>query len=114
LITAAGRGRESSDAGCCTRVYRLTLQILSATGTLTRATAVYRVATWRRYESGVKRLHVGEVGKLVLKDGIVTNTLSHDFFCSTRHGALPVPAGCRGIPAQSARPSAGPAFANVP
>jgi hypothetical protein len=82
LITSAGRGRESADAGCCTRVYELTFQILSVTGSLTRATAVYRVASLKRYESGVRRFHVGDVGKLMLKDGIVTNTLTGDFFCS--------------------------------
>jgi hypothetical protein len=81
-ITPTGRGRERSDAGCCTRVYELTFKILSVTGTLTRATAVYRVATFKRYESRVKPLHVGDVGKLALKNGIVTNTLTDDFFCS--------------------------------
>jgi hypothetical protein len=30
----------------------------------------------------VRRLHLGDVGKLVLKDGIVTNTSTGDFFCS--------------------------------
>jgi hypothetical protein len=81
-ITSTGRGRESAHGGCCTRVYELTFQILSVTGTLTRATAVYRVVSFKRYESGVRRLQVGDIGKLVLKDGIVTNTLTRDFFCS--------------------------------
>jgi|GEM_PF-3539376 len=81
-ITSTGRGRESADDGCCTRVYELTFQILSVTGSLTRATAVYRVESLKRYESGVRRLHTGAVGKLVLKDGIVTNSLTSDFFCS--------------------------------
>jgi hypothetical protein len=81
-ITSAGRGREGASDGCCTRVYQLMFQILSVKGTLTRATAVYRVTAFKRYESGVRRLHVGDVGKLVLKDGVVTNTLTGDFFCS--------------------------------
>jgi hypothetical protein len=81
-ITSAGRGLEDTDDGCCTHVYRLTFQILSVKGTLTRATAVYRVTSFKRYESGIRRLHVGDVGTLVLKDGIVTNTLTRDFFCS--------------------------------
>jgi hypothetical protein len=81
-ITPTGRGREDADDGCCTRVYRLTFQILSVRGTLTRATAVYRVTSFRRYERGVRMLHPGDVGRLVLKDGIVTNTLTDDFFCS--------------------------------
>jgi hypothetical protein len=81
-ITAAGRGSETVDDGCCTRVYDLTFRITAVTGSLTRATAVYRVESFRRYESGVRKLHPGDVGKLVLKDGIVTNTLTGDYFCS--------------------------------
>jgi hypothetical protein len=57
-------------------------QILSISGTLTRASAVYRVTSFRRYGNGVRRVHVGDVGKLLLKDGIMTNTLTRDFFCS--------------------------------
>lgn len=81
-ITSTGRGRENTDDGCCTRVYRLTFQIVSVDGTLTRATAVYRVTSFRRYEGGVRPLHAGEIGRLVLKNGIVTNTLTGDLFCS--------------------------------
>jgi hypothetical protein len=81
-ITSTGRSQEGADAGCCRRVYQLTFQILSVKGMLTRATAVYRVTSFKRYEGGVRRLHVGDLGKLVLKDGIVTNTLAGDFFCS--------------------------------
>lgn len=64
------------------RVYQMTFQILSVSGTLTRAIAVYRVTSFRRYVSGVKGVHLGEVGKLLLRNGIVTNTLTDDFFCS--------------------------------
>jgi hypothetical protein len=81
-ITAAGQGQEVTDDGCCTRVYRMTFKILSVRGTLTRADAVYRVRSYRRYESGAPRLRVGEVGKLVLRDGIVTNTVTGNYFCS--------------------------------
>ena len=63
------------------REYELTFQILSVTGTLTRATAVYRVGSFKRYDGG-SELDVGVFGELVLKDGIVTNTLTDDFFCS--------------------------------
>ncbi|MFL5960855.1 MAG: hypothetical protein ACJ75G_11390 [Gaiellaceae bacterium] len=81
-ITPTGRGREVADDGCCTRVYRLGLEILSVSGTLTRASAVYRVTSFRRHESGVRRLRAGDVGRLRLRNGIVTNTLTHVFFCS--------------------------------
>jgi hypothetical protein len=81
-ITSSGLGREGANDGCCIRVYQMTFQILGVSGTLTRATAVYRVTSFRRFESGMRRLHVGEVGKLLLRNGIVTNSLTHDFFCS--------------------------------
>jgi hypothetical protein len=81
-ITSSGRGSEGADSGCCTRVYQMTFQILSVTGTLTRATAVYRVTAFRRYEGGVRKLRLGSVGKLLLRNGIVTNTLTGDYFCS--------------------------------
>jgi hypothetical protein len=81
-VTLRGRGREYVDAGCCTRAYELRFQILSVSGTIVRATAVYRVTSFRRYENGVRKLHVGDVGKLVLRNGIVTNTLTQAFFCS--------------------------------
>jgi hypothetical protein len=81
-ITSSGRGREGANDGCCTRVYDLTFQIVSVSGTLTRATAAYRVTSFKRYVAGVRTLHVGAVGKLVLRDGVVTNTVTDDFFCS--------------------------------
>ena len=81
-ITASGQGREFADSGCCHREYRLTFRIVSVGGTLTRATAVYRVTSFRRYERGIEALRAGEVGRLRLRDGIVTNTLTDDFFCS--------------------------------
>jgi hypothetical protein len=57
-------------------------RILSVSGTLTRASVVYRVTWFRRYDRGVRRLHVGEVGRLLLRNGIVRNKLTRDFFCS--------------------------------
>jgi hypothetical protein len=81
-ITSAGRGREEASDGCCYRVYEMTFQILSVKGTLTRATAVYRVASFKRYERWMRKIRVGDLGKLVLKNGIVTNKLTRDFFCS--------------------------------
>jgi hypothetical protein len=81
-IKPSGRGHERANSGCCYAVYQMTFQILSVRGTLTRATALYRVTSFRRYESAVRQLHVGEIGKLRVKNGIVTNTLTQDFFCS--------------------------------
>jgi hypothetical protein len=81
-ITASGRGLENTDDGCCAHVYRLGLQILSVSGTLTDAAARYRVTSFERYHDGGPSLHVGETGKLVLKNGIITNSRTHNIFCS--------------------------------
>jgi hypothetical protein len=81
-ISARGRGVEGASAGCCHPAYYVTFQILSVGGTLTRATATYRVTSFKRYYSSVTRLHVGQVGKLHLRNGIVWNNLTADAFCS--------------------------------
>lgn len=81
-ITRTGTGREDVDDGCCRRVYTLTFRILGVSGTLTRATARYRVLSFRRYASYVKSLRVGEAGGLKLTNGIVTNTLTGVIYCS--------------------------------
>jgi len=81
-IAASGRGLELTDDGCCQHVYRLGLQILSVSGTLTAATARYRVTSFKRYHDGGPSLQVGQTGKLLLSDGIITNSRTHDIFCS--------------------------------
>jgi hypothetical protein len=81
-ITSRGQGRESASGGCCMPIYKMTFQIVSVSGTVTRATAAYRVTSFRRYESGVRDLHPGQIGKLLLRNGIVTNTLIDVYFCS--------------------------------
>lgn len=81
-IASSGRGREGANSGCCTRLYQTTFQILSVSGTLTRAIAAYRVTWFRRYDSRERRLHVGDIGKLLLRNGIVTNALTGESFCS--------------------------------
>lgn len=81
-ISGTGRGSESADDGCCTRVYRMTFRIVSVSGAITRATATYRVTSFERYPEGPKGIVKGDVGKLQLRNGIVTNTLTNDYFCS--------------------------------
>lgn len=60
----------------------MTFQILSVRGTLTGATAVYRATSFKRYDRIFPRLQTGRIGKLQLRNGIVTNTLTEVFFCS--------------------------------
>jgi hypothetical protein len=81
-ITSDGRGVEYADDGCCMREYDMTFQIVSVGGSLTRATAIYRVTSYRRHDAQLPRVQAGRVGKLQLKDGIVTNSLTQDYFCS--------------------------------
>lgn len=81
-VDPTGRGRESVDDGCCTRVYASSFRILSVHGTLTRAVAVYRVTAFRRYDPSVRRVRPGAVGTLLLRNGIVTNALTGQVFCS--------------------------------
>ena len=82
-ITTAGLGHEFEDSGCCVRLYEMNFQILSVKGTLTRATATYRVVWFKHYRGG-PTLHRGQLGKLLLRDGIATNSLTGDYFCSFR------------------------------
>jgi hypothetical protein len=81
-ITSAGRGREFADDGCCRRFYDMKFQILSVTGRLTNASASYRVTSYRFNRRTGPPVHVGQTGNLRLKNGIVTSSLTHDFFCS--------------------------------
>lgn len=81
-ITAGGQGVETTDDGCCTRVYEMSYQILSVSGTVTRATATFRVASYTRSAPEAPAVQVGQAGSLVLRNGIVTNTLTKVYFCS--------------------------------
>ena len=81
-ITSRGRAFESENSGCCFRFYRMTFQILSVSGTLTRATAALRVTSFKRYDREAPRVRVGQIGRLRLRNGIVTNPLTEDYFCS--------------------------------
>ncbi len=81
-ITSDGRGHERENSGCCVRMYQMTLRIVSVRGTLTRATATYRVTSFRRYDRGAPRIRTGQIGMLRLRNGIVANTLTKDYFCS--------------------------------
>jgi hypothetical protein len=82
-ISTAGRGSEYASDGCCMRAYDLSFEILTVTGTVTRATATYRVTRFKRYPMFDRPImHVGQVGELRLREGVVTNRESDDYFCS--------------------------------
>lgn len=82
-ISAAGQGSEYASSGCCMRAYDLSFQIVRVTGTVTKANATYRVTRFKRYPTfNEPIMHVGQVGELRLRNGVVTNHESDDYFCS--------------------------------
>jgi hypothetical protein len=60
----------------------MTFQLLSVSGTITRATATYRVTSFKRYHRYIPSVPVGRIGTLLLRNGVVTNKLTQDYFCS--------------------------------
>jgi len=81
-IDSAGRGQEGVDDGCCHREYRMAFQILSVSGTLTKATATIRVTAFTRYDKSIPDVPVGQTGTLQLTNGILDNRLTKVFYCS--------------------------------
>ncbi len=81
-ISKAGVGEEDVGSGCCTRIYDLSFQISSVSGSIIRAVATYTVTAYTNYGGGPK-ISVGDVGKLRLKNGIVWDEGTRDFgnFC---------------------------------
>jgi hypothetical protein len=82
-ISRAGQRSEYASDGCCMRAYELSFEILSVNGTVTHATATCRVTRFKRYPTFNRpTMHVGQVGELRLREGVVTNRQSEDYFCS--------------------------------
>jgi len=81
-IGATGRAQETVDDGCCTRSYAMRFRLLSVHGTLTHAVARYRISSYARSANEAPSLHAGQAGELVLDNGIVTNRLTHVYYCS--------------------------------
>jgi hypothetical protein len=83
-ITANGNGNEFANASCCVRVYQMTYRIFAYHGTVTNGTALYRVTSFRKFLANAKgmTIRVGQIGKLRLRNGILTNVLTDDYFCS--------------------------------
>jgi len=83
-IAANGVGHENALASCCVRVYAMTYRILRVHGTITHATADIRVTAYRTFLPGNRPVKkpAGQFGKLVIDNGILTNKLTDDYFCS--------------------------------
>jgi hypothetical protein len=83
LIAPSGRGFEHVNSGCCVHVITLSFRLLRVKGTVTNATATFRVTSVKRGDWTSKRgPRVGQIGRLVLKNGIVTDTLTGIYYCS--------------------------------
>jgi hypothetical protein len=85
-VTRAGRATEQVDDGCCTRVYSVTLQLSRPRGTARTATVTARVAAVHVYERAFARSHPflrpGAVGRLTLRNGVVTDSLTGVTYCN--------------------------------
>jgi hypothetical protein len=84
MIRPSGHGSEYVSSGCCYPIIKLSFEVMRVSGTVKQATATIRVTAvnlfhWTR---GGPRPHLGQIGRLVLKDGIVTDNVSGSFFCS--------------------------------
>jgi hypothetical protein len=83
LISPSGRALEYVDDGCCHFVIAVSFRLLHVEGTLKSATATFRVTAVKRGEWDQKRRpQVGQIGRLVLKNGIVTEMLTGIYYCS--------------------------------
>jgi hypothetical protein len=86
-IKPDGRGLERDNVSCCERAITLDFRILAVHGTRARAVARIRVTYSRVAQEWVAEAHrapphVGQVGTLVLEDGVVTEELTGATFCA--------------------------------
>lgn len=83
MISPSARGVEHVNDGCCVHVITVSFRLLRAKGTVKNATATFRVTAVKRGDWRSKRQpRVGQIGRLVLKNGIVTDTLTGVYYCS--------------------------------
>ena len=81
-IDRSGRGFESIDDGCCSRVVDLTFKIDSVVGTEEAADAYVTVTSIEYASTDLRsRLRVGDEGKLYLRGHEVISTLTGANYC---------------------------------
>ena len=88
LITRTGQAGEVVDDGCCTRVISLRFKLLRPSGTVQDTTVAFRVTSVGRWDAPGPRPHVGELGRLRLRDGIVVDLLTGVNYCNARTGPV--------------------------
>jgi hypothetical protein len=84
LITRTGQAEEVVDDGCCTRVVSLHFKLLRPSGTAQDATVAFRVTAVGRWDAPGPRPHVGQLGRLRLREGIVVDLLTGANYCNDR------------------------------
>jgi len=82
-----GRGFEGVDDSCCHRVIALNFRVIAVRGTRARAVGRIRVTSARVDKEWIAEAHrppprAGQVGTLVLEDGVVTDELTGATFCA--------------------------------
>jgi hypothetical protein len=90
-ITKNGHGREWIDSGCCDHVIDLTFTVKSASGTRTDGTATIRVLTVHvhdhsEFDKKHPAPHVGEIGRLRLRNHVLHESLTRTIYCDTVSG----------------------------
>lgn len=88
-ISRTGVGRESIGAGCCDPVIDLRFRLSRAAGTRRHGTATIRLTYVRvRDPTAYSQKHppprVGETGRLVLRNGVITESLTQTTYCDAR------------------------------
>ena len=85
-VYRSGHGREYINSGA-PPVATLTFDVLRVTGTASTADARIRVTSVRIFDkSAFPRAppHVGELGTLALRHGVVTDSVTHVFYCAPK------------------------------
>jgi hypothetical protein len=90
-ITRNGEGREFINDGCCHHVIALSFRLVSQPrGTATRASVTFRVTAVRLFNKAIYwhkgrlRPHVGQLGRLLLRNDVLTETLTGAIYCGPR------------------------------
>jgi hypothetical protein len=83
-ITRSGHAKESIGAGCCDPIVDLYLRLSRPRGSSTNATATVRVTGIRWHDKsgfGNDPPRVGQVGRLALRHGVITDSLTGVPYC---------------------------------
>jgi hypothetical protein len=84
-IKARGRAKESISDGCCDRVIALRLRLSHAHGSSRRASIRARVTAVQIYDpSESPPVHRGDVGRLKLRNGVISEPLTGTNYCDLK------------------------------